>query len=346
VLLALGSTSRVRTTPCLFLCFLLTLCCSAPAPNRSFAVLNTNGDVVYPEFAAPMRKEIVTIYAAALIAFFVPFFFFLLFQARRRSINDFLMTTMGLLKSLITAALFQVFIKTLIGGLRPHFLAVCKPVIPAGAQSGTGFNNIYYDRSVCTGDKDEIDDSLESMPSGHSTAAFAGLIFLALYFNAQLKVMSAHNPPLWTMALFFAPILGAILIAGAMTIDEYHHWYDVTAGALIGTATAFVAFRQTFASVWDFRYNHLLLPRGGRGGRDYFEYGYSADILPADLPFTRHGGWDIGAREAMNGAPGDASAFFAQGGLASGASATRSRGRFGHSNDGTLTGAPVGETRV
>ena len=77
-----------------------------------------------------------------------------------------------------------------------------------------------YDRSVCTGDQKQINDSLESMPSGHSTAAWAGLFYLALYFNAQLKVMGAHNPAYWKMILFFAPMLGASLISGALTIDE------------------------------------------------------------------------------------------------------------------------------
>ena len=86
--------------------------------------------------------------------------------------------------------------------------------------SGAPFANYMYDRSVCTGDKKAINDALESFPSGHSTAAFAGLIYLALYFNAQLKVMSAHNPAYWKMVLFFIPILGAILIAGALTIDK------------------------------------------------------------------------------------------------------------------------------
>lgn len=86
--------------------------------------------------------------------------------------------------------------------------------------SGTGFASLMYDRSICTGDKNQIDDSLESMPSGHSTAAWAGLLFLALYLNAQLKVMSAHNPAFWKLILFFAPLLGATLISGALTIDE------------------------------------------------------------------------------------------------------------------------------
>lgn len=150
-----------------------------------------------------------------------PFVFFCLFQIRRRSLDDLFTTTMGLLRSLITAAVFQVFLKWLIGGLRPHFYAVCKPIVPDGSvPAGSGFGYIMYDRKICTGDKDQIDDSLESFPSGHSTAAWAGLLFLSLYFNAQLKVMSAHNPAFWKMILFFAPMLGATLIAGALTIDE------------------------------------------------------------------------------------------------------------------------------
>jgi membrane-associated phospholipid phosphatase len=162
-------------------------------------------------------------------------------------------------------------LKWLIGGLRPHFLAACQPNIqPGAAPSGIGFGAIMYDRSICTGDTKTINDSLESFPSGHSTAAWAGLGYLALYFNAQLKVMSAHNPAYWKMILMFAPLLGATLISGALTIDEcmsstarrfartdvtsvVHNWYDVLAGGIIGTCTALVAFRQTFAAIFDFR---------------------------------------------------------------------------------------------
>lgn len=46
--------------------------------------------------------------AGRFIAFMAPFVFFVIFQIRRRSIEDLLTTTMGLLKSLITAAVFQV----------------------------------------------------------------------------------------------------------------------------------------------------------------------------------------------------------------------------------------------
>ena len=80
----------------------------APAPNRSFPVFHPDGSIVYPEYAYPVRKEIVPIWLAAFIGFFAPFVFFVLFQIRRRSLDDLPTTTMGLLKSLITAAVFQV----------------------------------------------------------------------------------------------------------------------------------------------------------------------------------------------------------------------------------------------
>lgn len=79
-----------------------------PAPSRSFPLYFRDGEVVYPEFAYPLRKEIIPIFAAALIAFFAPFFVVCIVQIRRRSIDDLLTTSMGILKGLITAAVFQV----------------------------------------------------------------------------------------------------------------------------------------------------------------------------------------------------------------------------------------------
>ncbi|KAL5529410.1 hypothetical protein ACEPAG_5395 [Sanghuangporus baumii] len=230
-----------------------------PAPSRSYPVYNVDGGIVYPQFAYRC--------------------------IRRRSIEDFLTTTMGLLKSLkslITAALLQVWLKWLIGGLRPHFYAVRQLRIPTGgSQRGIAFANIMYDRSVCTGDKGEIDDSLESFPSGHSTAGFASLIYLALYFNAQFKVMSAHNPAYWKMIIFFAPILGATLIAGALTIDEFR--------------------------------DYPLLSSGFATNGPFFTYQWkpASAVLPSwSLPVAREGGWATLA-EGQVGVPFDANAVSA-----------------------------------
>lgn len=158
-----------------------------------------------------------------------------------------------------------------------------------------------YDRSICTGDRNQIDDSLESFPSGHSTAAFAGFVFFYLYLNAKLKVFSNYHPAFWKLIAVYAPILGATLIAGALTIDEFHNWYDLVAGAIIGTVMAFSAYRMVYASVWDFRFNHIPLTR-----HTPFSYGAGE---PGAAGFetaiwTRKAGW--GHKDgAYGGAPFD-----------------------------------------
>lgn len=88
-----------------------------PAPSRSFPITFQDGEIVYPEFAYPLRNEIVPIWAAALLASLVPIFIFLVMQIRVRSFWDVNNAVLGLLYSLIGAAVFQVFLKWLIGGV-------------------------------------------------------------------------------------------------------------------------------------------------------------------------------------------------------------------------------------
>lgn len=298
-----------------------------PAPTRSFPVTYQDGEVVYPQFAYQMRKNIIPIWLAAFLASVIPIVIFCLMQIRVRSFWDLNNAILGLLYSLINAAVFQVFIKWLIGGLRPHFLAVCKPALPVSNAAGAGYLQIMYNRSICTGDRKEINDSLESMPSGHSTAAFAGFIFLYLYLNGKLKVFSNYHPSMWKITALYMPVLGAVLIAGSLTIDEYHHWYDVVAGGIIGTVFAFSSYRAVYAAIWDFRFNHVPLPRGGRT----MGYTYSAN---SDDGFwstvaTRKAGWGWAPGASAGGAPGDAS------GLPPGVGANSSGGhRHGHHRNG------------
>jgi len=283
-----------------------------PAPSRSFPVLFKDGEIVYPEFSYPLRKEIVPIWAAAMLGFFVPFVVFAICQIRVRSFWDFNNATIGLLYSLISAAVFQVFLKWLIGGLRPHFLTVCKPNAAAiqGAATGTGYMNIMFDRSICTGDKKQINDSLESFPSGHSTAAFAGFVFLYLYLNAKLKVFANYHPAMWKLIVLYAPLLGATLIAGALTIDEFHNWYDCLAGAIIGTMMAFSSYRMVYAAIWDFRFNHIPLNR--QMGFHYAD-GQAEFNGFRDSIWTRKAGWGDMESAFATGAPGDATGGFGGG---------------------------------
>ncbi|KAI1813782.1 acid phosphatase/Vanadium-dependent haloperoxidase [Poronia punctata] len=265
-----------------------------PAPTRSFPVTFSDGEVVYPEFAYPLRKEIIPIWLAAFLAAVVPILAILIMQIRIRSFWDVNNGIIGLLYSLIGAAVFQVFIKFLIGGLRPHFLDVCKPDISLAKNgpgiegspyNAAGFKQLYYTTEICTGDQKEINDSLESMPSGHTTAAFAGFVYLYLYLNAKLKVFSNYHPAMWKMIVIYIPILGAVLIGGALTIDEYHNWYDVVAGAIIGSVFAFSSYRMCYAAIWDWRWNHIPLNRN----QPCLYTDGNVDLI--DAMWTRKAGW-------------------------------------------------------
>lgn len=83
-----------------------------------------------PQFAYEPRQQIIPVWAAVLLASLVPIFVFALAQFRVKSLVDFVVATFGVMQALITSSVFQVVIKCLIGGLRPHFLAACKPVVP------------------------------------------------------------------------------------------------------------------------------------------------------------------------------------------------------------------------
>ncbi|KFA69872.1 hypothetical protein S40285_08982 [Stachybotrys chlorohalonatus IBT 40285] len=259
-----------------------------PAPSRSFPVIFSDSEIVLPEFGNPLRDEIIPIWLAAFLASIVPIFVIPLMQARIRLFWDVNNAAVGLLYCLIAAAVFQVFIKWLIGERRSHFLDVCKPDLSLDNDRGynrKGFGALYYTREVCTGGEDEINDSLESMPSGHTTAAFAGFIYLYLYLNAKLKVFSNYHPAMWKLIVIYAPVLGAILIGGTLIIDEYHNWYDVLAGAIIGTVMAFSAYRMTYAAVWDWRFNHIPLNRAAP-----FAFAPGEGDL-AHAVFTRRADW-------------------------------------------------------
>ena len=184
-----------------------------------------------------------------------------------------------------------------------------------------------YDRSICTGDTNEIDDSLESFPSGHTTAAFAGFVFLYLYLNAKLKVFANYHPAFWKLIAIYAPILGAVLIGGALTIDEFHNWYDCLAGAIIGIVMAFSAYRMVYASVWDFRFNHIPLTRHTPftyGARQIGAGGFNSAV------FTRKVGWGLD-EGGHGGAPFDA-AHGLGGGM--GAGVGSGMATHGHGNTG------------
>ncbi|KAG8912210.1 hypothetical protein FRC02_006109, partial [Tulasnella sp. 418] len=235
------------------------------ASNRNFPIhfSPSSTELIFPELAYPRRSSTVPIWLDALLAILVPTVFFIIAQLRIRSFYDLNTAFWGNLWGVATTSLFQVMIKTLIGGLRPHFLSVCNPSPQAiRAGSGQGFGGIMFDASVCNPtNPSHFKDSMKSFPSGHTTTAAAGFVFLSLYFNAKMKIFADQRPHYYKIWFFFAPLLAVMLVGGAAILDNSHHWYDVVVGGIIGTLGAFAAFRMSYASIWDYRFNHIPLPR-------------------------------------------------------------------------------------
>lgn len=82
-------------------------------------------------------------------------------------------------------------IKNLIGKPRPHMLSVCQPDLTnltPHIVGGFG-NSVLVSATACTNtDKSLIDDAFRSFPSGHSTTAAAGLVYLSLFLASKLSI--------------------------------------------------------------------------------------------------------------------------------------------------------------
>ncbi|KAK4149414.1 lipid phosphate phosphatase 1 [Chaetomidium leptoderma] len=282
------------------------------AATRNFPItFDKSGDIVYPQFAYPARGWIVSPALSGVICVVIPVVIIVLAQIRIRSFWDCNNAVLGLVYAVVASSLFQVIIKQLIGGFRPFFLDVCQPDISlakthnATGLNGVGFHQIMYTVEVCTNpDKQALKNAMTSFPSGHSTTAFAGFVFLFLWMNAKLKVWADFHASFYWLAVLLAPLLGAALMAACLTVDQAHNWYDICAGSVIGTVVAFMVYRMCYAAVWDWRFNHIPLRR-----HRVFDYAAAAALTPDVLGkalFVRKLGWGRKRRSGRRAARGKA----------------------------------------
>lgn len=82
----------------------------------------------------------------------------------------------------------------------------------------------------------------------NGVAAFAGLFFLSLYLAGKLHVLDQRGE-VWKSFIVMIPTLAAALIAVSRIMDARHHPFDVISGSLLGSATAYISYRQYFPPV-------------------------------------------------------------------------------------------------
>ena len=104
---------------------------------------------------------------------------------------------------------------------------------------------------------------MQSFPSGHTSESFFVGTFLALYLNAKLKAFSDYHTSFWKWLVVMFPLFGSCLLTGTLVVDRNHHMHDILLSIPWGVLIAFMAYRSHYASLFDYRTNHLPLPWSG-----------------------------------------------------------------------------------
>ncbi len=170
-------------------------------------------------------------------------------------------TILGLFISIALTIVLTDIVKNAVGRPRPDLIARCKPTKDAPKDT-------LVTIGVCTETNyHTLHDGWRSFPSGHSSFAFGGLGYLALYVVATVPTiyhaydlvfcsflagqMHVFRPrtDLARVLLALSPLVGAALIAISRCEDYRHDVYDVTVGSIIGMSLAYFSYRRYYPSL-------------------------------------------------------------------------------------------------
>ncbi|KAJ2714194.1 hypothetical protein H4R19_001857 [Coemansia spiralis] len=187
----------------------------------------------------------VPFYAAVLLAFVFPLAIILFWTGvLRRSFHDMNAGVLGLCMALVLNMMVTNTVKNLAGRLRPDFIARCNLDPTQVSEPDIGLLTSAVCRQT---DEKLLLDGMRSFPSGHTSFAFAGLGFIALWLGGHLNIGDCRGRT-YKAFVMLTPLLGALLIGISRTKDYRHHWQDVLAGALLGAAMAWFAYLQYYPS--------------------------------------------------------------------------------------------------
>ncbi|WAR23794.1 PLPP1-like protein [Mya arenaria] len=128
------------------------------------------------------------------------------------------------------------FVKNQLGSLRPNFFDVCRPNFNRSLCPG------YISEFTCTGSEhgaEEIRDSRQSFPSGHSSLSMYIAIYFSFYIQRRLQVTFSRTLKIF---LQFGLVFLSLICGLGRIQDNKHHPADVIVGFLLGSSTAILVF--------------------------------------------------------------------------------------------------------
>lgn len=153
---------------------------------------------------------------------------------------------LGLLLSVGLALVTTNIFKNTVGRPRPDLIDRCRPVQDAASMTTPfGLSNVTICRQT---DRAVMRDGYKSFPSGHSSTAFSGLGYLAIWLAGKLHTLDGAGH-VWKVALISVPVMAATLIAASRIMDARHHPFDVLFGSALGAVAAWISYRQYYPAI-------------------------------------------------------------------------------------------------
>ncbi|XP_070539756.1 phospholipid phosphatase 5-like [Ptychodera flava] len=201
--------------------------------------------VIQPEemwlYKNPRSGDTVPTVTVFSISILVPLSVILIFFIIQKDRVDSVQAVLAVTLTLCLNCLITNTVKLAVGRPRPDFFWRCFP-------DGKSTPDLK-----CTGDPNTITEGRKSFPSGHSSVAFAGLGFTAVYIAGKLQCFSVKGQGVsWRLCLAILPLWCGTMIAISRTEDYKHHWQDVLVGSMLGLAFSYLCYRQYFPAL-----NHI-----------------------------------------------------------------------------------------